>query len=72
MRVVINLNTYILLYCVLQLLTCKAKATITWCDLLHRFFVLMLCHCVTLKAIRYESTSLNRIAADKSRRVIVA
>ena len=35
-------------------------------------FVLMLCHCVDLKAIRYESTSLNRIAADKSHRVIVA
>ena len=32
----------------------------------------MLCHCVNLKAIRYESTSLNRIAADKSHRVIVA
>ena len=35
-------------------------------------FVLMLRHCVTLKAIRYESTSLNRIAANKSHRVIVA
>ena len=35
-------------------------------------FVLMLRHCVNLKAIRYESTSLNRIAADKSHRVIVA
>ena len=35
-------------------------------------FVLMLHHCVNLKAIRYESTSLNRIAADKSHRVIVA
>ena len=36
------------------------------------FFVLMLHHCANLKAIRYESTSLNRIAADKSHRVIVA
>ena len=35
-------------------------------------FVLMLRHCVNLKAIRYESTSLNRIAANKSHRVIVA
>ena len=35
-------------------------------------FVLMLRHCVNLKAIRYESTSLNRIAADKSHRIIVA
>ena len=34
--------------------------------------VLMLRHCVNLKAIRYESTRLNRIAADKSHRVIVA
>ena len=32
----------------------------------------MLRHCVNLKAIRYESTSLNRIAADKTHRVIVA
>ena len=35
-------------------------------------FVLMLCHCVNLKAMGYESTSLNRIAADKSHGVIVA
>ena len=35
-------------------------------------FVLMSRHCVNLKAIRYESTSLNRITADKSDRVIVA
>ena len=35
-------------------------------------FVLMPRHCVNLKAIRYESTNLNRIAADKSHRVIVA
>ena len=34
-------------------------------------FVLMLRHCVNLKAIGYESTSLNRIAADKSHGVIV-
>ena len=36
------------------------------------FVVLMLRYCVNLKAIRYESTSLNRIVADKSHRVIVA
>ena len=35
-------------------------------------FVLMLCYCADLKAIRYDSTTLNRIVADKSRRVIVA
>ena len=35
-------------------------------------FVLMLRYCVNLKAIRYESTSLNRIVADKSYLVIVA
>ena len=35
-------------------------------------FVLMLRYCANLKAIRYESTSLNGIIADKSRRVIVA
>ena len=35
-------------------------------------FVLMLHYCASLKAIRYESTSLNRIVADKSHRVIVA
>ena len=35
-------------------------------------FALMLCYRANLKAIRYESTSLNRIVADKSPRVIVA
>ena len=35
-------------------------------------FVLMLPYCVNLKAIRYESTSLNRIVGDKSHHVIVA
>ena len=35
-------------------------------------FVLMLGFCANLKAIRYESTSLNRIVANKSHRVIVA
>ena len=29
-------------------------------------FVLTLCYCANLKAIRYESTSLKRIVADKS------
>ena len=35
-------------------------------------FVLMLRYCANLKAIRYESASLNRIVADKSHSVIVA
>ena len=35
-------------------------------------FVLMVRYCANLKAIRYESMSLNRIADDKSHRVIVA
>ena len=35
-------------------------------------FVMMLRYCATLKVIRYESTSLNRIVADKSHHVIVA
>ena len=34
--------------------------------------ILMLRYCVSLKAIRYESKSLNRIVADKSHDVIVA
>ena len=35
-------------------------------------FVLMLRYCANLKLIRYDSTSLNRIIANKSHRVIVA
>ena len=35
-------------------------------------FVSMLRYCANLKAIRYESTSLNRIVADKLHGVIVA
>ena len=35
-------------------------------------FVLMPRYCVNLKTIRYESTNLNRIVADKSHSVIVA
>ena len=35
-------------------------------------FILTLRFCANLKAINYESTSLNRILADKSHRVIVA
>ena len=31
-------------------------------------FVLMLCYCANLKAIRYKSTSFNRIVADKVHR----
>ena len=34
-------------------------------------FVLMLRYCANLKAISYESTSLNRIVADKSHSVII-
>ena len=36
----------------------------TRCDLSPDSFVLVLRYCANLKAIRYESTSLNRIAAD--------
>ena len=36
------------------------------------FFVFMVRYCANLKAIRYESTSFNRIVADKSHRVIAA
>ena len=35
-------------------------------------FVFMLRYCADLKAIRYESMSSNRIAADKSHSVIVS
>ena len=35
-------------------------------------FVLILRFCANLKAIRYESTSLNRIVADESHRVFIA
>ena len=49
-----------------------ALGYITRCDLSSRAFVLMLRYCANLKAIRYESTSLNRIVADKSQSVIVA
>ena len=45
---------------------------ITRCDLSPHSFVLMLRYCVNSKEIRYESTSLNRIVADKSHCVIVA
>ena len=48
------------------------KATITLWDLSPDSSVLMLRYCANLKAIRYESTNLNRIAADKLHRVIVA
>ena len=33
--------------------------------------VMMLRYCANLKAVRYESTSLNRIVADKLHRIIV-
>ena len=35
-------------------------------------FVLVPSYCANLKAMRYELTSLNRIVADKSYRVIVS
>ena len=35
-------------------------------------FVMMLRYCTNLKAVRYESMSLNRIVDDKLHRVIVA
>ena len=35
-------------------------------------FISMLHYCANLKAIRFESTSLDRIVADKLHRVIVA
>ena len=35
-------------------------------------FVLMPRYCANLKAVRYETMSLNKIVADKSHRVIVA
>ena len=35
-------------------------------------FVLVLCYCMNLKAIRYKSTSFNRIVADKLHHVIAA
>ena len=35
-------------------------------------FVLMLRYCANLRAIKYKSTNLNRIVADKSHLVIVA
>ena len=40
-------------------------------DVIHRpdSFVLMLCYCANLKAMRYKSTSFNRIVADKLHRV---
>ena len=34
-------------------------------------FVLMLHYCVNLKAIKYETTILNRIVANESHRLIV-
>ena len=35
-------------------------------------FVSMIHYCANLKAIRYDSSSLDRIVADKSHRVMVA
>ena len=43
-------------------------------DVIHHLdsFVLMLRHCANLKAIRYKSTSFNRIVADKLHCAIAA
>ena len=38
----------------------------------HDSFVLMLPYCAPLKAIKYKSTSFNRIVANKLHRVIAA
>ena len=46
------------------------KATITWCDLSSRFFCIDATSLCELESDKYESTSLNRIAADKSHSVI--
>ena len=40
-------------------------------DLSLRFFYIDASYCANLKAIRYESTSLNRIVADKSHHIII-
>ena len=46
---------------------------IIWSDLLPQFICIDAIHyCANLKPVRYESTSLDRIVADKSHRVIVA
>ena len=51
---------------------CDPEATITWCDLSPQFFCIdATLISANLKAIRCESTSLNRIVADKSHHVIV-
>ena len=55
-------------------LSYAAKAAITRCDLSPRFLCIdaTFKYCTKLRAIRYESTNLNRILADKSHHVIVA
>ena len=53
-------------------MVCEIKATITRCDLSPDTFVFILRYSANLKAIRYESTSFNRILADKLHRVIAA
>ena len=58
--------------CLLKDNDVSIKATITRCDLSPRFFCIDATLLCELKAIRYEPTSLNKIVADKSHRVIVA
>ena len=45
------------------------EARVTTCDFSDRFLAFMLGYCVNFKTIRYESTTFNRIVADKSNRV---
>ena len=59
----------------LQPQTCHSESVrLQLHDVIYRLdsFVLMQRYCANLKAIRHESTSLNRVVADKSRCVIVA
>ena len=67
----LNYNTYFMFlpkFARYQLLRLRLHTAIYCPD----SFVLMPCHCANLKAIKYESMSLNRIVADKSHRAIVA
>ena len=61
-------------YAINRIVYLYLKATINLQGAIYRHdsFVMMLGYRANLKAIRYESTSLKRIVADKSHRVIVA
>ena len=66
------------LYCLIEITTIEITKVGSMRLQLHNAihcpdsFVLMLHYCANLKAIRYKSTSFNRIAADKLHRVIAA